>query len=159
MRRSYKQSQILSTKYQVLYRAARPRLQELRIFRGINSVAVWSEATIKTGLRASPACAASPPHQVLRNVHKDVTLKRFGAQRHKKRRPACAGLQGLRGRRNFLVVVVVADRDHRVRTGIEEHQTAYADGGSGYRRSLQSRAVGERDRHRGGAAQRTESGR
>jgi len=50
---------------------------------GISSLAVWSVAT-KKRLRASPTCAASPPHQVLRNVYKDVTLWRFGAQRHKK---------------------------------------------------------------------------
>ena len=51
------------------------------------------------------------------------------------------------------MVIVVADRDHRVSTGIEEHQAAYADGGSGNRSGLQSRAIGERYRHGGCAAQ------
>src|SRR5258707_9610382 len=39
-------------------------------------------------LRASPICVASPPHQELRNVYKDVTLKRCGSKRQKKKK-AC----------------------------------------------------------------------
>jgi len=45
--------------------------------------------------RASPTCAASPLHQAQRNVCKNMTLWRCGAQRHKKRRLACASRQGL----------------------------------------------------------------
>ena len=36
------------------------------------------------------------------------------------------------------MIVVVADRDHRIGSGVEEHQTAYADGGSSNRGRLQS---------------------
>jgi len=45
--------------------------------------------------RASPTCAASPLHQAQRNVCKNMTLWRCGAQRHKKRRLACTSRQGL----------------------------------------------------------------
>ena len=57
------------------------------------------------------------------------------------------------------MVVVVADRNHRVHSAVEEHQAACADGGSSHRSCLESCAVGKRYGNAGRAAQLTERGR
>jgi hypothetical protein len=107
---------------------------------------------------ASPACAASRLPQEHKRIPQVQSCQAV-SERSDNKKEACrkAGLKSQGVEETCLVVVVVQDGDDRVRTGVEEHQSAYANGGSRCRRCFQRCAIRESHWNGSCAAQRSKS--